>query len=46
MEAVMKKPNYLERKRQAVLDMGYDFVRFKSRVRKSVVLIKKRLQNG
>ncbi len=46
MEAVMKKSNYLERKRQLVLSMGYDFVRFKSQVRKSLVLIKKRLQNS
>jgi hypothetical protein len=46
METLMKKPNYLERKRQAILSLGYDYVKFRSRTKKSLVQLKSLIKNS
>ncbi len=46
MERTLMKTNYLERKRQAILDMGYTYVRFRSRAKKSLRTLKRIMQNN
>ena len=41
METAIKRPTYLERKRQAILELGYDYVKFRSRTKKSLKILKK-----
>ena len=43
MEAVLKKENYLERKRALVLNLGYDFVAYRSRAKKSLRTLKRQI---
>ncbi|WP_210423687.1 hypothetical protein [Croceivirga thetidis] len=45
METIIKKQNYLDRKRALILDMGYDFVRFKSRTKKSLATLKRQISS-
>lgn len=46
MQTTIKKQNYLERKRQTILNMGYGYIRFKSRARKSLRTLKRIIQNN
>ena len=46
MERTQKNQNYLERSRNSILNMGYDFVAYKSRMRKSLITIKKIILNN
>lgn len=46
MEAIIKKQNYLDRKRALILDMGYDYVRFRSRTKKSLLQLKSIIKNN
>lgn len=43
METLIEKNSYMERKRQAILALGYDYVRFRSRTKKSLVTLKKQI---
>ena len=45
METLIEKQNYLERKREAILELGYDFVRFRSRAKKSLGTIKRQISS-
>lgn len=38
-----KPMNYMERKRLAVLNLGYDFVVFRNRTKKSLMTLKKQI---
>ena len=46
MDAFIKKTGYLERKRQAILDLGYDYIKFRSRTRKSLAQLKRMIINN
>lgn len=46
MDTLMKKSTYLERKRQAILELGYDYVRFRSRTKKSLQQVKSIIKNN
>lgn len=46
MKTSSKKNNYLEQKRQIILALGYDYIRFKSHSRKSLKSIKRLIQNN
>ncbi|MET1259494.1 hypothetical protein ABV409_09130 [Flagellimonas sp. DF-77] len=37
------KTTYLERKRRVILDMGYGFIAFRSRTKKSLKTLKKQI---
>jgi len=43
METKIRKQQYLERKREAILNLGYDFIVFRSRARKSLGNLKKQI---
>lgn len=38
-----QKHSYLERKRQSVLELGYEYVCFRNRVKKSLVTLKRQI---
>lgn len=40
MEATFKKQTYLERKRELILNLGYDFIAYRSRAKKSLKILK------
>ncbi len=46
METLMNKPTYLERKRQAILEIGYNYVKFRSRTKKSLLQLKSIIKNN
>jgi len=46
MEKSIGKQTYLERKRQAILDFGYGYVKFRSRAKKSLVQLKNIIKNN
>lgn len=46
MNTVLKKESYLERKRLAILNLGYDYVKFRSKARKSVAHLKRIIINN
>lgn len=46
MKRTLKKQSYLERKRRAILDLGYDYIKFRSRSKKSLRTLKKIIQNN
>ena len=43
METHNEKQTYLERKRQTILELGYEYVRFRSRTKKSLITLKKQI---
>lgn len=45
METLIEKQTYLERKRQAILELGYEYIRFRSRVKKSLAALKKHISS-
>ena len=45
MDTLMKKPTYMERKRQAILELGYEYVRFRSRAKKSLAVLKRQISS-
>lgn len=46
MNTIVEKQTYLERKRQAILALGYDYVKFRSRAKKSLRSLKRIIQNN
>ncbi|MEM1336187.1 MAG: hypothetical protein AAGF96_00495 [Bacteroidota bacterium] len=46
MNTILKKTGYMERKRQAILNLGYDYVKFRSKAKKSVIQIKRIIINN
>ncbi|MEM9000353.1 MAG: hypothetical protein AAGB24_08815 [Bacteroidota bacterium] len=42
----LAKQRYLDRKRQTILNLGYDYIAFKSRTKKSLRTLKKIIQNN
>lgn len=45
METLIEKRTYLERKRQAILELGYEYVRFRSRTKKSLAALKRQISS-
>ena len=43
METVLRKQSYLERKREIILNLGYDFVIYRNRAKKSLKALKKQI---
>ena len=46
MKTHIEKETYLERKRQAILDLGYDYVKFRYRAKKSLLQLKSIIKNS
>lgn len=46
MKTLTEKQTYLERKRQVILSLGYDYVQFRSRAKKSLVQLKSIIKNN
>jgi hypothetical protein len=46
MEIQIEKQTYLERKRQAILDLGYDYIKFRNRAKKCLIQIKSIIKNS
>jgi len=46
MEIFIEKQTYLERKRQAILALGYDYIKFRSRTKKSITQLKNSIKNN
>lgn len=46
METLVKKTGYLERKRMAILNFGYDLVVFRNRTKKSLAQLKSIIKNN
>ncbi len=46
MKAIMNKQNYLERKREVILNLGYEFVAYRSHAKKSLNKLKHIIQNN
>ncbi|MEM8927926.1 MAG: hypothetical protein AAGC45_06970 [Bacteroidota bacterium] len=46
METNIKQPTYLERKRKAILELGYDYVKFRNRTKKSLQQLKSIIKNS
>ncbi|WP_343486214.1 hypothetical protein [Allomuricauda sp. d1] len=45
MKTLVKKQSYLERRRTAILNFGYDYVAFRNRAKKSLVRLKELIRN-
>lgn len=43
METAIKRQTYLERKRKVILNLGYGFVAYRSRAKKSLKTLKKQI---
>ena len=46
MKTAIRKQGYLERKRQAILSLGYDYIRFRSKAKKSLTQLKRIIVNN
>ncbi|MEM9076005.1 MAG: hypothetical protein AAGC43_03155 [Bacteroidota bacterium] len=46
MEKVNTRQRYLEQKREAILGLGYDYIRFRSNAKKSLAKLKHIIQNN
>ncbi len=46
MNTTLEKQTYLERKRQAILELGYDYVKFRNRTKKSLLQLKSIIKNS
>ncbi len=46
MKAIANKQTYLERKRLAILDLGYDYIKFRSKTKKSLTQLKRMIINN
>jgi len=45
MDTIIEKQTYLERKRQAILELGYEYVRFRNRTKKSLTALKRQISS-
>lgn len=46
METLIEKQTYLERKRQAILELGYEYIKFRNRTKKSLIQLKSIIKNS
>ncbi|PRX54752.1 hypothetical protein [Flagellimonas meridianipacifica] len=46
MEKVTRKKRYLEQKREAILGLGYEYIKFRSNARKSLTRLKHIIKNN
>jgi hypothetical protein len=43
MNTVLKKKNYLQRKREAILNLGYEYIAYRNRTKKSLRALKRQI---